>query len=265
MTRGETSTGPLGTDPRNRFSGLADGYARFRPGYPPRLVEWLISEAGISRDETVADVGCGTGILTRMLASRGLRVVGVDPSDDMLAVARRAGGGAEYRHGDAATTGLPGRSMELVTVAQAFHWFDVGATLQEMHRILKPGGHVAALWNMRAQGTFMSEYDALLRHFSSEYRILESWATTLESLKLHPRVVASRERWEVHAQHFDWDGLRGRAWSSSYVHRGVQDRRGFDSALKALFDRYSRNGSVDFPYRTVALLFGVGAPPLPEE
>jgi hypothetical protein len=107
----------------------------------------------------------------------------------------------------------------------------------------------------------MAAYDALLRRFSSEYQVLESWETTLAQLKRHPRVVAPREGWETHAQSFDLEGLRGRAWSSSYVRRGVEDREGFEAALRAAFEAHARDGAVDFPYRTVALVFRIRAAP----
>jgi len=249
------------SDPRERFSGAAAGYARFRPGYPETLVDWAVAEAAIRAGGRVADVGCGTGILTRMLAHRGFDVVGLDPNEDMLAEARADGGGAEYLRGDAEATGLPGRSVGLVTVAQAFHWFDLDAALGEFHRILVPDGHVAAVWNIRGEGAFMSAYDGLLRRFSSEYQVLESWETTLEQLKRHPRVAAPREGWETHAQSFDLEGLRGRVWSSSYVRRGVEDREGFDTALRALFEAHARGSAVDFPYRTVALVFRIRPAP----
>jgi ubiquinone/menaquinone biosynthesis C-methylase UbiE len=212
-----------------------------------------------SRDP-VADLGCGTGILTRMLVARGLEVVGIDPNGDMLEEARSAGGGAEYRRGDAESTGLADQSVVLVTVAQAFHWFDVDAALAELQRILKPQGHAAAIWNIRGENAFMTEYDTLLRRFSSEYTVLEGWETTLEELKRHPQVAGVRELRAEHAQRFDLEGLLGRAWSSSYVFRGVQDREGFDEALEALFDTHARNGVVEFPYRTVGLVFKITTP-----
>lgn len=242
-------------DPRERFSGAAPAYARHRPSYPAAIVDWILAEAAAGSGDRVADVGCGTGILTRLLADRGLDVVGIDPNEDMLAEARRAGGRAEYRGGEAAATGLRDASVALVTVAQAFHWFDTDAALGELHRVLRPGGHVAALWNLRAGGPLMAEYDRLLRRFSREYGVVESWDRTLARLRAHPRVEAPREHEEPNAQHLDLEGLRGRAWSSSYVSRGVRDRAGFDAGLEALFARHAREGVVEFPYRTVALLF----------
>jgi len=245
-------------DPRERFAGAASGYARFRPSYPDALVDWVLEEAAVRSGDRVADVGCGTGILTRLLAARGLDVVGLDPNEDMLAEARAAGGPAEYRRGEAAATGLGDASVALVTVAQAFHWFEADEALAEFHRVLRPGGQVAAIWNLRAESPFMAAYDALLRRFSREYSVLDRWEQSLDQLRRHPRVASPREREEPNAQWLDFEGLHGRAWSSSYVFRGVRDREGFDAALRGLFDAHARDGILEFPYRTVGLVFRVG-------
>jgi SAM-dependent methyltransferase len=247
-------------DPRERFAGAASGYARSRPSYPGPLVDWVLAEAGVRRGNHAADVGCGTGIFTRILAERGLEVVGVDPSEDMLAEARAAGGPAKYHRGEAASTGLDDASVALVTVAQAFHWFDADAALAEFHRVLRPGGRVAAIWNLRAESSFMAEYQALLRRFSSEYSVMETWEESLARLRAHPRVTAPRDFEAPNTQVFDFEGLRGRAWSSSYVFRGVRDGEGFDTALRALFDAHARDGAIEFPYRAVALSFRVATP-----
>jgi ubiquinone/menaquinone biosynthesis C-methylase UbiE len=242
-------------DPRSRFSGAASGYARFRPPYPDALVDWVLAESGTRPGDRVADVGCGTGILTRVLARRGFEVTGIDPNRDMLAEARAAGGPATYRPGEAAATGLGDASVALVTAAQAFHWFDADAALAEFHRVLRPRAHVAAIWNLRASSPFMVEYQALLRRFSSEYSAVESWEQSLVRLRAHPRVEAPRDFETAHAQAFDLEGLRGRAWSSSYVFRGVEDREGFDAGLRSLFAAHARGGTVAFPYRAVGLVF----------
>jgi hypothetical protein len=104
----------------------------------------------------------------------------------------------------------------------------------------------------------MAEYQELLRRFSTEYSVLESWEESLVRLRTHPRVEAPRDFEAPNAQLFDFEGLRGRAWSSSYVFRGVEDREGFDAALRALFDAHAPGGVLEFPYRAVALVFRVG-------
>jgi SAM-dependent methyltransferase len=242
-------------DPRERFSGMAGVYARSRPSYPETLVDWVLAQAQAGPGDPVADVGCGTGIFTRMLAARGLDVVGIDPSEDMLAQARAAGGAATYRHGEAAATGLGDASLALVTAAQAFHWFDHDAALAEFRRILRAEGHAAAIWNLRGTGALMEDYDKLLRRFSTEYSVLESWEESLARLRAHPRIASPRDFEAKNVQRLDFEGLHGRAWSSSYVRHGVQDRVGFDAALRSLFEAHARDGVVEFPYRSVAFVF----------
>src|SRR5262245_8336889 len=119
------ATAMAAIDPRERFSGNAAGYAQYRPSYPPAIVDGILAAAGVSPGDPVADVGCGTGIFTRLLAERATVVTGIDPNEPMLAEARAAGGSATYVRGEAEATGLPDQSVALVTVAQAFHWFDV--------------------------------------------------------------------------------------------------------------------------------------------
>ena len=247
-------------DPRERVSRAAAGYARYRPSYPDAIVDGVLARTGVRPGDPVADVGCGTGILTRLLAARGLDVVGVDPNEDMLAEARAVGGPARYRRGEAEATGLPDATVALVTVAQAFHWFDAERALAEFHRVLRPEGHVAALWNLRGHSPFMADYEDLLRRFCREYRVLEGWEESLERLKAHSRVASPHEIEAGNAQLFGFEGLRGRAWSSSYVIHGVDDREGFDAGLREIFDAHARGGVLEFPYRTVALVFRVAGP-----
>jgi SAM-dependent methyltransferase len=84
-------------------------------------------------------------------------------------------------------------SPVLVTVAQAFHWFDAEAALAEFHRVLKPGGHVAAIWNLRGESPFMADYVAVLRRFSPEYSAIERGENVLERLRVQRRVEAPRD------------------------------------------------------------------------
>ncbi len=246
----------MSSDSRERFTGAAALYEKHRPSYPAALVDWILETAAFPAGGALADVGCGTGISTRLFAERGLDVVGVDPNEAMLERARAAGGSARYQRGEAAATGLAAASLDLVTVAQAFHWFDVETTLAEFRRILRPAGACAVFWNVRdlAPG-FMRDYDQALIDFSSEYHVVESHARTAERLERTPGLVDVRTARFEHAQALDHASLVGLAYSSSYVLHGVADRAGFDRAMDAAFDRHSRGGRVSFLYRTIALSF----------
>jgi hypothetical protein len=141
--------------------------------------------------------------------------------------------------------------------AQAFHWFDIPATLGEFARILRPSGSAAAFWNVRGSSPLLAEYDRLLRDYSVEYSALDMPAQTLAALKARPEARDARETEFGHLQSLDRDGLFGRAYSSSYVVHGVADRQSFDHGLDALFDRHQSEGRVDFHYRTLALWFRI--------
>jgi SAM-dependent methyltransferase len=135
------------------FTGLADDYARFRPGYAPQVATAILGYVG--RDAAsidAADIGAGTGIWTRMLADRGLRsVVAVEPNDDMRGQGIETSRGTHivWHKGSAEATGLPDRSADLVSMASSFHWADFDKACDEFHRILRPDGVFVALWNPR--------------------------------------------------------------------------------------------------------------------
>jgi SAM-dependent methyltransferase len=239
----------LPVDPRDRFTIAAGDYDRCRPGYPAELFDWIEREAALPRRAWIADVGCGTGASIRPWASRGHRTVGLDPNAAMLAKAMAAGGAA-YVRAEASRSGLRSGSIDLVTAAQALHWLDVAAVLPELRRILRPGGRLAAFWNLRAGGEFMAAYDAVIRSLSSEYAKVPRADDAVAALRRAPEVLELREAEFANHQLLDRGGLLGRAHSSSYVAHGVADSAGFDRALLELFDRHQEDGTVRFGYRT---------------
>src|SRR5262245_1886611 len=132
-------------NPTGRFTGLADVYARCRPDYPDEALDFLIRHCGLGAGAVVVDVGSGTGISSRQLARRGLRVIGVEPNDEMRSRAAaepapEGGPAPTYHEGRAEATGLPDGCADAVLAAQAFHWFEPDPTLAEFRRILKPHG-----------------------------------------------------------------------------------------------------------------------------
>jgi SAM-dependent methyltransferase len=135
------------------FTGLAADYSKYRPGYSASVLAALLALMPKPAGEIDAvDVGAGTGIWTRMLASRGLRsVVAVEPNDDMRAHGARDSEGTaiRWRKGSGEETGLDAGSADLLTMASSFHWVDFERGTAEFHRVLRPGGRFVALWNPR--------------------------------------------------------------------------------------------------------------------
>ncbi len=145
--------GPRMDDERRRaygdtFQQGGEHYDRIRPGYPDDAVDWLLPADA----RTAADLGAGTGKYTAALAARGLKVVAVDPSADMLAQLQRNLPGVTTLVGTAEQTGIAGASMDVVTVAQAWHWTDPLRASTEAARILKPGGVLGLVWNQLDTG-----------------------------------------------------------------------------------------------------------------
>jgi SAM-dependent methyltransferase len=248
-------------DPRERFSKTADLYRKHRPAYPDELFVWIERTTGVAPPARAADIGCGTGISTRHLASQGYTTIGIDPNAEMLAHAAAAGPPTiAYRRGEAERTGLADASVELVIAAQAFHWFPLEATLDEWHRILVPGGWCCVFWNVRAPSPLNDAYEELLLGASEEYRQIPKPHPTLA--KLRGALVTREARIEEASfrteQRLDRDGFLGRAWSSSYVAHGIADRPAFDAALVDLFERYQAQGRVVMPYDTIALAWRPG-------
>ena len=129
---------------RCSFDSVADVYERSRPSYAPSALAWIAGELLLGR---VLDLGAGTGKLTRQLVGLGADVVAVEPGEEMLRVLRASLPAVEALAGSAEAIPLPDGSVDAVTVGQAFHWFRVAEALAEIHRVLRPGGGYALLWN----------------------------------------------------------------------------------------------------------------------
>jgi SAM-dependent methyltransferase len=131
------------------FASASDVYERGRPGYPRALIDFLLQAIGERPAPLVLDIAAGTGKLTRQMTQAGARCVAVEPSASMLQVLRSTTPEAAALAGSAEALPIANASVDLVTVAQAFHWFDVDRSVNEMKRVLRPGGLVAIVWNQR--------------------------------------------------------------------------------------------------------------------
>ncbi|HVE12293.1 MAG TPA: class I SAM-dependent methyltransferase [Elusimicrobiota bacterium] len=247
-------------DAKDRFSAMADLYARYRPTYPAALFDWIEREAGLKKGARVVDVGCGTGISARLLADRGWNVTGVEPNDAMRAQAEACAPRRNLRYvkGEAAATGLAKASADLVVAAQALHWFDIPAAMAEFARILAKGGRCCAFWHVRAKTPFLRGYEEILRRFCPEYvkdRHRSDDAKALVKGFGGARILA--EGAFPNEQVLDQAAFFGRVRSTSYVAHGVRDRAGLDAALDALFDEHQEDGTVRFEYSCRAVLWSL--------
>jgi len=131
------------------FASAADAYERGRPGYPEEAVAWIAGRLGLGPGKDVLDLAAGTGKLTRALVPFGARVIAVEPIDEMREHLLRALPDIDVFDGTAEAIPLPDASVDGVTCAQAFHWFRIDEALREIHRVLRPGGGLALVWNVR--------------------------------------------------------------------------------------------------------------------
>jgi SAM-dependent methyltransferase len=242
-------------DPKERFSDRVDDYERYRPGYPQGLSELLVHECGLGPKCSAADIGSGTGILTRVLLATGASVFGVEPNAPMRAAAERALS-PETRFtsvdGSAEATALPSGSVELIAAGQAFHWFEPERTRLEFARILKPGGSVVLVWNQRKDTSFGRAYEEMLDRFAPDYAYVRTRdraaESSLRTFFAPATPVAARFDNE---QRFDEAGLRGRLLSSSYAPQvGHPMHTPIMGALAEIFRTHAQGGAVTFAYDT---------------
>jgi SAM-dependent methyltransferase len=245
-------------NPTGRFTGLAALYARCRPGYPASALDHIIARCGLGPRSLLVDVGCGTGISSRLLAERGIRVLGVEPNAEMRTQAEAAPGGSPaptYCEGRAEATCLPSGSADAVLAAQAFHWFDPGPALAEFHRILKPDGWVALMWNERDESDpFTAEYGVAFRSVRGAAALEMSRGRAGEPLLVSPLFQDGSRVTFANVQELDEDGLLGRAFSASYAPREPEEAERFAAALREVFARHQRHGRVVIHYEAAVYL-----------
>jgi SAM-dependent methyltransferase len=239
-----------------RFSDRVADYVRYRPDYPATLLEWLHSAQGVTPEWRVADVGAGTGISSKMFLDAGHSVIAVEPNAAMRSAALEwLGDNPKFKavDGRADATTLADNSVDIVSVAQAFHWFDPAATRREFHRILRAGGLAAIYWNSRRlTGTpFLVGYEALLQIYGTDY------TSVAERYADEPRMREwFGEGWRGtaefdHRQLLDFDALQGRLMSSSYAPKSDHpNHKPMIAALRKLFDECAIDGHISFDYDT---------------
>ena len=243
-------------DPTLRFSSRVENYVKYRPDYPPAVLNVLRDTCGFTPAAVVADIGSGTGIFSELLLKNGNPVFGVEPNAGMRAAADRLLAG--YPHfssvdGTAEATTLPAGSVAFITAAQAFHWFNREHTRPEFARILQPGGWIALVWNVRRLDStpFLRAYEELLNTFGTDYSEVRDKHPGLRQVQDFIGSEQVTLTTLEHRQPFNFDGLTGRLLSSSYApepdhpnHTPMLER------LAAIFQAHQIEGRVSFDYDT---------------
>ncbi len=244
-------------DYTNRFDGRGEVYAKARPRYAGGLFEYLKSEVGAAVGSAFADVGSGTGIFAEQLLNSGYAVFAVEPNGDMR---RKAEEKLSQRKGFVSVngsdgyTGLPDRSVDFVSAAQAFHWFAPEAFREECRRILRPGGKVVIVYNFRDETAACTRALAALQgRFDPEFHGFSNGMSRERCRAFFdgPCAVYRADN----AQRYDRQGYIDRVLSSSYSRRPGED--GFEEyqrGIREIFDEFAVDGWITVPTDTAAFI-----------
>lgn len=242
-------------DSTRRFSNRVGDYVKYRPGYPVEIIQFLQSKYNLTTEKIIADIGAGTGISAALFLKGGYQVFAVEPNLEMREKAVELLGttpGFQAIDGTAEHTGLENNSVDAIVAGQAFHWFDPKASRSEFSRVLKAEGLIVLIWNERkTQSSFETEYDQLIIKHGKDYLKVD-----------HRNIDESRiagffdpQSFSYHLfknkQVFDFEGLQGRLFSSSYMPARGED--GFEimiTDLKELFERYQEKNTITINYDT---------------
>lgn len=246
-------------DTTKKFDGRATDYTTSRPSYAWKLIDYLYSNFGITNCSIIADIGSGTGKFAKHLLDKGSEVYCVEPNRDMRCVAEKELYMYQKFHsvnGDAENTTLANDSVDFITTAQAFHWFDVSKFKQECLRIIKSGGSVFLIWNVRNNSDLLNQelyqiystYCPNFRGFSGgieqdDQRIKDFFGGKYDYVSFDNPLF------------FDRETFIARSLSSSYSLKDGDDQyQKYISALNALFDKHENNGIVSIANQSVAYM-----------
>lgn len=236
-----------------KFDGKGEIYAQFRPSYPQECIDTLFIQYGLA-NAVFADIGAGTGKLTQMLLEKGNTVYAVEPNADMRKLAEETL--SDFRdflsvNGTAENTMLPDRSIDCITAAQAFHWFDRTAFQKECRRILKPDGVVILLWNSRDENSaLVQENDRINRLYCPDFK---GFSGGMRGARKENEFVdfftGAYETLQFNFPlYFNEQGFVGRNLSASYAPK-PDDAQYSDyvKALQTLFSKYAENNKICIP------------------
>lgn len=244
----------------NRFSDRVDNYVKYRPHYPVEVIDHLKAQKIIYENSVIADIGAGTGISSELFLRNGYKVFGIEPNEPMRQASKIIL--QKYTNeklfvsvnATAEETTLPNKSVDVIVCAQAFHWFNNDAFKAECKRILKQNGHVVLMWNDRRTDTtdFLKVYEDFLQMFGTDYLVVNHKNT--QDKTIFEKFFGAgnyKEQDFYNYQDVDFEGLKGRVLSSSYMpNEGHKDFEHMIYCLRKIFNRYQENNLVRLDYDT---------------
>ncbi|CAN5261767.1 class I SAM-dependent methyltransferase [soil metagenome] len=238
-----------------RFSNRVENYIKYRPVYPPKILDLFRSKMNLQKSSVIADIGSGTGISAKLFLENGNQVFGVEPNEDMREAAETyLNNFPNFKsiNGTAENTTLADKSVEFVIAAQAFHWFDNAKAGEEFRRILRDKGFIALIWNERQLDTnkFLRDYENLLSEFGTDYEKVRHDNINEKDLRQFFMTDVQQAAF-LNIQRLDFEGLKGRMLSASYMPTAENPR--FDEMIKkleSLFAEHAENGRIEILYNT---------------
>jgi SAM-dependent methyltransferase len=243
----------------DRFTTRAGAYVASRPSYPAEAIDAIFSELGDARALVVADIGAGTGISARAVAQRGPRVLAIEPNAAMRAAAQ-PDTRIEWVDGTAEHTTLAGRSVDIVTAFQAWHWVDYPAATAEVRRIVRPRGRLAVVYNERDESDpFTAAYGQIVRRYATDATEQRRADALAHALGIDPEHTT---RADFHSeQALDRAGVHARADSSSYLPQSGPAAISMHGEIDALLDRFGVTATIGMKLVTSVVRVDFRPPP----
>ena len=246
-------------DNTQRFSDLANDYTIGRPAYANTFIESLYSQYGFSEKSVIADIGSGTGKFAKQLLDRGSLVYCIEPNDDMRKIAIEELGKYKSFHavdGTATATKLDEKSVDYITTAQAFHWFDVALFQKECRRILRDNGRVLLIWNMRDMSSEINQVSfGIYSKYCPNFKGFGG-GIQKDDIRIKQFFESGYEYVEFdNPLYYDKNKFISRSLSGSYsLKNGDKHYCEYLDALSALFEKYSRDNVLIMANKTVAYI-----------